>query len=79
MMLADLYLLGQAKKTGAFIVIAWCIQPARGWCHLRYSLMRDFETKGTIDGVRDDFDPYDAKIVSIDTQIFRPRARRVQA
>jgi hypothetical protein len=41
--------------------------------------MRDFETKGTIDGVRDDFDPYDAKIVSIDTQIFRPRARRVQA
>ena len=68
---ADFYLLGQARKTGAYIVVAWCVQPAWGWQHLRYSLMSDLSEMGSIIAFRDDFDPYDMRIQTIDTQIFR--------
>jgi hypothetical protein len=76
---ADFYLLGQAKKTGAYVVIAWCISPAWGWQHLRYSLMSDMKTMGSIMVFRDDFDPYDMRLGTIDTQIFRTRRNRLIA
>jgi predicted DNA-binding transcriptional regulator YafY len=68
---ADLYLLGHARKTGAYVVVAWCVQPTWGWQHLRYSLMSNLTEIGSIIAFRDDFDPYDMRIQTIDTQIFR--------
>jgi predicted DNA-binding transcriptional regulator YafY len=68
---ADFYLLGHAKKTGAYIVIAWCVSPTWGWQHLRYSMIKDLKPMGSIMVFRDDFDPYDMRLGTIDTQIFR--------
>ena len=66
---ADLYLLGHARRTAAYIVVAWCITPDWGWRVLRYSEMRDFETMGPVDLLRGDSDPYDKGILTIDTQM----------
>ena len=66
---ADLYLLGHARKSAAYIVVAWCIEPEPGWRVFRYSEIREFETVGPVDVLRGDFDPYDREIMTIDTQI----------
>ena len=66
---ADLYLLGHARRTSAFIVVAWCLTPDWCWKVLRFSEMRDFVTTGPVDLLRGDFDPYDKGIMTIDTQI----------
>jgi hypothetical protein len=59
------------KKTGAYIIIAWCVQPAWGWQHLRYSRIKEMSPVGSIMEYHDDFDPYDIRLGTIDTQIFR--------
>ncbi|RYD66595.1 MAG: hypothetical protein EOP84_31080, partial [Verrucomicrobiaceae bacterium] len=43
---ADFYLLGQAKKSGAYIVVAWCHGLEPEWRHLRYSMIYDLEPLG---------------------------------
>ena len=67
---ADFYLLGQVRKTGAFVVMSWCIEPVKEWRLLRYSLIKDLEHIGHIDELRRDFDPYHPQLLSIDTQAF---------
>lgn len=69
---ADFYLLGHARKTRAYVVVAWCHGPWSGWRHLRYSLIQDLERVGDVVERRGDFDPYDPKIVMVDTQAYRP-------
>ena len=69
---ADLYLLGQARKTGAYVIIAWCLEPVKEWRLLRYSLIKDFEQVGVIDAWRNDFDPGHPKLGTVDTIAFRP-------
>ena len=66
---ADIYLLGNAWRSDAYIVLAWCTEPGWGWKLLRYAEIRNFETVGTIDCVREDFDPVRKQIVSIDTMM----------
>lgn len=66
---AELYLLGQARKTGAFIVLAWCTQPSFGWMQIRFALMRDFEVTGRIERIRADYDPRSSCILTIDTRL----------
>ena len=73
---ADLYLLGHARRTSAYIVVAWCHTPEWGWRVLRFSEMRDFVTTGPVDMLRGDFDPYDKGIMTIDTQIGNTIAAR---
>ena len=66
---ADLYLLGHARKTSAYIVVGWCLQPEWGWRLLRFADIRDFEMIGPMDVVHHDFNLYDARIAMIDTHI----------
>jgi predicted DNA-binding transcriptional regulator YafY len=73
---ADFYLLGQARKTGAYVVAAWCIEPVQQWRHFRYSLIQDLEPIGRIDVLRDDFNVYDRVIATIDTLATLPRVRQ---
>lgn len=68
-MVAEFYLLGNARRTQAFIVAAWCLQPEAGWKFLRYCDIWDFTTIGPIDILRTDFDPYTKKIWAIDTMM----------
>jgi hypothetical protein len=69
---ADFYLLGQARKTGAYVVIAWCIEPVEEWRLLRYSFIKELEPVGRMEFVRGDFEPNHPKIATVDT--FTPRA-----
>jgi hypothetical protein len=73
---ADLYLLGNARTTSAYVVVAWCIDPAWGWRVLRFSEIRDFHTIGQMDALREDFDPCRREITEIDTQILSPSSVR---
>ena len=79
---ADIYLLGQAKKTGAYVAVAWCVQPALGWQQFRFAMMRDLKVVGLADGLRVDFDPGAHDIRTIDTHILssangpRPQGRK---
>ncbi|MCW1925899.1 hypothetical protein OKA05_25290 [Luteolibacter arcticus] len=66
---ADLFLLGQARRTAAYIVLAWCLEPEWGWRLLRFSEIWDFEMIGPVDVLRHDFNPYDSRIALIDTQV----------
>lgn len=76
-MVADFYMLGQAKRTRAYVVVAWCHEPTPGWRHLRYCSIFDLEPLGPIEEFRPDFDPYDPRIGTIDTfGIFVPREHR---
>ncbi|MEK7951612.1 hypothetical protein [Luteolibacter soli] len=68
-MVADLYLLGHARRSSAYVVMAWCVEPTPGWRVLRYAEIRDFERVGPVDVFRGDFDPYDRQIMTIDTQV----------
>jgi hypothetical protein len=70
---ADFYLLGQARKTGAYVIIAWCVEPIQEWRLLRFALIKDLEQIGHIDVLRRDFNPYNPKILFIDTQAFPVR------
>jgi hypothetical protein len=63
---ADFYMLGHAKNTRAYVVVAWCHEPAPEWRHLRYSMIYDLEPLGLIENYRPDFDPYDPRIEAID-------------
>jgi len=79
---ADIYLLGQAQKTGAYVAVAWCVEPALGWQQFRFALMRDLKVVGLIGGLRSDFDPGAHGLRTIDTHILssaigpRPQGRR---
>lgn len=73
--IADFYLLGQARKTGAYVVVAWCIEPVQEWRLFRYSLIKDLKRIGHIDVLRKDFNPRHPQIVFVDTLAYRaPRA-----
>lgn len=72
-LVADFYLLGQARKTGAYVILAWCIEPVEEWRLLRYSLLKDLEPIGHIDALRRDFDPRHPNIAFVDTQAFLVR------
>ncbi|MEK7953307.1 WYL domain-containing protein [Luteolibacter soli] len=67
--IADLYMLGHAKKTGAYVVIAWCHEPAQEWRHFRFSMMYELEPLGPIEMFREDFDPNDRRVVAIDCTV----------
>jgi len=71
--IADFYLLGQARKTGAYVIIAWCVEPVQEWRLLRYSLIRDLEAVGQIETLRSDFNPHHPKLGSVDTLAFQVR------
>jgi hypothetical protein len=65
---AEPHLLGNAKKTHAFIVCAWYMEPGEGWELFRYAEMRDVEIlEDRFTGIRDGFNPYDRRISGIDT------------
>ena len=68
---ADFYLLGHARRTAAYVIIAWCIEPVQKWRLLRYSLIKGLEQIGHIDQPRGDFDPRHPQIGFIDTQAYR--------
>ncbi|HEY1123481.1 MAG TPA: hypothetical protein VGE67_17830 [Haloferula sp.] len=67
---ADFYLLGQARKTGAYIIIAWMVEPVQEWRLLRYSMIKDLEPAGSIDVLRRDFNPNHPKLATVDTLAF---------
>lgn len=67
---ADFYLLGQARKTGAYIIIAWTLEPMEEWTLLRYSFIKDLEPVGRIDVIRHDFSPHHPKLATVDTMAF---------
>ncbi|MEK7952796.1 WYL domain-containing protein [Luteolibacter soli] len=66
---ADLYMLGHSKKTGAYVVVAWCHEPVQEWRHFRFSMMYDIEPLGEIERFREDFNPNDPKLVAIDCMV----------
>jgi predicted DNA-binding transcriptional regulator YafY len=68
---ADVYLLGQARK-GAYVVIAWCAQPTEGWRFFRYSMIKDFRVAGPMESFQEDFDPYHSGLMTVDTQLCPP-------
>ncbi|RYD68711.1 MAG: WYL domain-containing protein [Verrucomicrobiaceae bacterium] len=72
---ADFYMLAHAKKTGAFVVVAWCHEPVKAWRHFRYARIFDLEPIGPIDQYRPDFDPCDAQIRTIDCLGYAPQRR----
>ncbi|MEK7954339.1 WYL domain-containing protein [Luteolibacter soli] len=72
---ADFYLLGQARKTGAYVIIAWCIEPGE-WRLLRYALIKELETVGAIDIFRPDFNPRHPQIATVDTLAFMPARKQ---
>jgi len=74
-LVADFYLLGHARKTGAFVIVAWCIEPVQEWRHLRYSHMLDLEPIGQAEAPRPDFNPYPTSIATIDTMAAVPLLR----
>lgn len=72
---ADFYLLGQARKTGAYVIIAWTVAPRKEWRLLRYALIRDLEQGGNIDSLREDFNPHHPKLATVDTLAYLPVRR----
>jgi hypothetical protein len=72
---ADLYLLGCAKKTGAYVVLGWAVDPTPGWDYFRYSVMKELEVLGPMGGLRPDYNPYDPYISIIDTYLPAVRAK----
>lgn len=73
---ADLYLLGTAKKTGAYVLLAWCADAGLGWQRFRFAQMKDFRVLGRFESVRDDYTATDPEIITLDT--FLPALRRRQ-
>ncbi|MEK7951752.1 WYL domain-containing protein [Luteolibacter soli] len=73
--MADFYLLGQARKTGAYVILAWCLEPVKEWRLLRYSLVKDLEAVGQMDEIRPDFDSCYPGIATVDTQAFHVARR----
>ena len=70
---ADLYLLGNARKTGAYVVVAWCAMPEWGWRILRFAEIRDFKTIGRAALLRGDYDHrHDRYLADIDTESRQP-------
>jgi len=74
---ADLYLLGNAKKTGAYVVLAWCHEPNLGWQRLRFALIKNFKVVGRFESMRSDYTPEDPYISTLDTYL--PAMRRREA
>ncbi|WP_425503668.1 WYL domain-containing protein [Luteolibacter flavescens] len=73
---ADFYILGQAWKTSAYVVHAWCVEPEEGWRLLRYAMIQNMESAGEMEGPRPDFDPYHRDIQIIDTLAYPGLPRR---
>ncbi len=68
--LAEPHLLGQARKTRAYVLVAWTLQPAEEWQYFRYSEIRDLEVQvQRFTGIRSGFNPHDGRIIGIDTLI----------
>jgi predicted DNA-binding transcriptional regulator YafY len=64
------HLLGNARKTHAFVMLAWSLEPLEGWDHYRFAEMRDLELLGrTFPKARRGFNPYDRKFAGIDTSV----------
>jgi hypothetical protein len=65
---AEPHLFGNFRKTRAFVLCAWKVQPEEGWEYFRLAEMRDLdiliESFGT---ARQGFNPYDPKIEIVDT------------
>ena len=72
---ADFYLLGQFRKTGAYVVWAWCHQPTEEWRLFRYSRIKELDQVGQIPSLRPDFDPHPLDLATIDTQAYPVRRR----
>lgn len=72
---ADLYLLGLERSTGDYLVLAWIDRPEPKWVRLRCSLIENFKVSGRIETFRQDFNPYDKLIATIDTYLAIPRNR----
>jgi hypothetical protein len=66
----DSYLLDHDGTTGAYVVLAWCIDAANKWKLLRYSKIKGLEPVCHIVEIRRDFNPYQLQIALIDTQAF---------
>jgi hypothetical protein len=73
---ADFYLLGHARKTGAYVVGAWCLEPEPEYRAFRYSLIKHLEPVGEVESYRADFDPEALLIISVDTRAPFPRPQR---
>lgn len=74
-LVADFYLLGHARKTRAYVVIAWCIEPVKEWRTLRYAMMKDLESVGSFEGLRNDFNPSPPGLGGVDTIAYHPPKR----
>lgn len=70
---ADFYLLGHTRKTGAYVILAWCHGAVAEWRLIRYALIKELEPAGLIETLRDDFDPRHPKIATVDTIAYYPR------
>lgn len=66
--IAEPHLFGHFRKTRAFVLCAWKLEPEEGWEYFRLAEMRDFEVlPDAYGGIRPGFNPYDPKIALIDT------------
>lgn len=67
---AEPYLFGNFRKTHAFVLCAWKVQPEEGWEYFRLAEMRDLDI--LMEGfraTRQGFNPYDPKIQMVDTLV----------
>jgi predicted DNA-binding transcriptional regulator YafY len=70
--IAEPHLLGNAIKTRALVLCAWEVSPEPKWQHFRYAEIRDVRVLPEIfRHTRPDFDPYDRRIIAIDTTVRR--------
>jgi hypothetical protein len=68
--IAEPHLFGNFRKTRAFVLCAWKIQPEEGWDYFRLAEMRDVDILMECFGTaRQGFNPYDPKIEIVDTLI----------
>lgn len=66
--LVEPHLLGNARRSHAFILRAWRLAPEPGWDFFRYADMRDVEVlQDRFTRIREGYNPYDRKISGIDT------------
>ena len=72
---ADLYLLGNARKTGAYVVLAWCVDPNLGWQLFRFAQIRNFKIVGRFETMRRDYTASDPAISTLDTFLPVMRSR----
>ena len=67
---AEPHLFGNFRKTRAFVLCAWKIQPDEGWEYFRLAEMRDLDILMESFGMaRQGFNPYDPKIEIVDTLV----------